>query len=423
MEDVEAQTDSMAMKTSKLINTTLLVAILAINSMSCSKEESSGETITKSMFNGYVQKGPFINGSSVTITQLDNQLNQTGMTFSTKIADNSGNFEERNIGFTSPFVELKADGYYFNEVEGELSNAPITLYALADISDANSVNINILTHLERPRLEYLIKEKGMSFADAKQQARKEVLNVFGVNPTDDISLEQLNLSSDAILLLVSSVVQGHLQTGEVSELLAAISADIRTDGELNNPALGSQLANNIAYLDIDKIQSNLIKKYNELGTEYSIAVNDLNKYVQEFKTNTNYQQTEFITYPAEGRYGLNILADEVTTVIRWQKYSMKANIPTGAKLKIRIKGRLPLPGESIYSWGAYTPVTSENWLVSDWDPTLNANTMTVIEGGKPCDLQILVDSDSDITIEYYENEATEPTKVRSISVIEPEITI
>lgn len=402
------------MKTLRLVRLTLIVA-LCTGFYSCSEsdEESNEGIIAKVVFNGCVQKGPFINGSSVTITQLDNELNQTGKVYSTKIADNIGNFEERNIDFTSPFVELKANGYYFNEVEGELSNAPITLYALADVSDANSVNINILTHLEYPRLEYLIKEKGMSFIDAKQQARKEVLNVFGVSLTSNKSLEQLNLTNDAILVVVSSIIQGYSKTGEVSELLAAISSDIRIDGQLNNSALGSQLANNIAYLNIGKVQTNLMKKYSELGTDYSIIINDLNKYVQDFKANTNYQQTEFISYPSEGKYGVNILADGVT-IANTGYYSMKANVPDGAKLKILVKGtenKIHLCPIS------FVQGTEENWFITPYDSIVGGNVITVIKGGQPNDLEVSPSGFSNtMFIEYYEYGATEPTKTKKVQV-------
>jgi len=143
--------------------------------------------ITKAVFSGYVQKGPYINGSSVTISLLDEKLNQTGTVFSTQIIDNSGNFEQRNIEFASNFIELKADGYYFNEVKGENSGGSLTLYALADITEVNSVNINVLTYLERQRIIYLIQNDGLSFSEAKQQARNEVLAVFKLTLPDEMS--------------------------------------------------------------------------------------------------------------------------------------------------------------------------------------------------------------------------------------------
>ena len=409
------------MKTFRFIGMTLLMATFIANFIACSKEEVIEEPpqkpVIKTAFNGYVQKGPYINGSSVTITLLDDQLGQTGTVYSTRIADNSGSFEERNIELISPFAELKADGYYFNEVEGDVSNAPLSLYALADISDTSSVNINILTHLGYPRVKYLVKKEGMSFTNAKKQARKEVLNIFGGNPENDMPSEQLSLNSDAILLTISSIIQGRLNTGKVSELLAGISSDIQTDGKLDNQALGSQLADNVAYLDIDEIQSNLIKKYSELGVEYSITTEDLNKCIQDFNANTDYQRTLFVTYPQMGQYGINLLADEVTTVSDRSDYSLCADVPAGIKLKVIIKGGSRTEKKFRLSvWGGFYVGTQDNWMVSSFNEEIGGNILTSIESGRSCDLKIMLSGEYDIILEYYENGATEPTKVKQVKI-------
>ena len=71
------------------------------------------------MFTGYAQKGPFINGSAVLITELDSLFNQTGRSYSLTIADNSGKFEQKEMVLASNYVQVKVDGYYYNEVRGE----------------------------------------------------------------------------------------------------------------------------------------------------------------------------------------------------------------------------------------------------------------------------------------------------------------
>ena len=286
------------------------------------------------VLNGYVQKGPYVNGSSVVITLLDEYLNQTGNVFSTQIIDNSGNFERRNINFTSNFVELKADGYYFNEVKGENSGGPLTLYALADVTDVTSVNVNILTHLERQRIIYLIQNDDLSFSEAKKQARSEVLDIFKFTLPNNITTESLNIVDDALLLAVSAIIQGHLSTGDMSELLANISSDIRRDGRLDNPVLGSQLINNVAFLDLDQVISNMEKKYGGLGITMNINSSELKSYIEQFKNNCEFEQTLGITYPKTGKYGPNILADGFVDGKRLENgklkdYSLIAELPAG----------------------------------------------------------------------------------------------
>jgi hypothetical protein len=297
--------------TQKIFVKTIAGSDFVINQKNFFQFEFSQKTqnITKASFSGYVQKGPYINGSSITITQLDKNLDQTGNVFSTQIIDNSGNFERKNIEFVSNFIELKADGYYFNEVKGENSNGSLTLYSLADISDVNSVNINVLTHLERQRIIYLIQNNNLNFSAAKKQARSEVLDIFKFVLADNTSTESLNIVDDALLLAVSAIVQGQLSTGDMSELLANISSDIRTDGKLNIPVLGSQLMNNAIYLDLNQVISNMEKKYSGLGIKVNVNRNELKSYVDQFIQNCGFGQTLGITYPETGKYGPNILAN------------------------------------------------------------------------------------------------------------------
>ncbi len=92
---------------------------------SCEEENNvnpnESHTIKKEKLTGYVQKGPFINGTSINISELSSDLIQTGKTFSSQISDNRGSFELRQLDLSSQFVELKADGFYYNE---NMSEAP-----------------------------------------------------------------------------------------------------------------------------------------------------------------------------------------------------------------------------------------------------------------------------------------------------------
>ena len=435
------------LKSAAKITGAVSISILGVFLLpSCDKSpEDVTNPITKSVFSGYVQKGPYINGSSLLITPLDQNLNQTGSVFSTQIIDNSGNFEQRNIEFAFNFVELKADGYYFNEVKGETSTGSLTLYALADIENVNSVNINVLTHLERQRIIYLKQQEGLSFSAAKKQARSEVLDIFKFTLPNDVAAESLDLTNNALLLAVSVIVQGQLSTGDMSELLANISSDIRTDGKLDNLDLGSQLMNNAAFLDLEKIKSNIEKRYSGLGIEMSVNMDELKSYIEQFKNNSNFEQTLRFTYPATGKGGPNILADGVVKVKRTEwgifEYSVRAELPAGnSSLKIVLKTdvsftcsacgfgfpeeiekckacggneRRPAVPDWIV-WGGYYPDTAENWTISRFDSNLRGNTFTVYESGKPAD--VTVTFSHDCIIEYYENGATTPTKVKRLEV-------
>jgi hypothetical protein len=107
-------------------------------------------------------------------------------------------------------------------VSGEISNSPITLTTLSDIKDRNSININVLTHLEKRRVETLLKE-GKSFSESKKQTRNELLAVFSMASINDTSFEEFDISKNTeegeILLGISIILQGNRSVGQLTELL------------------------------------------------------------------------------------------------------------------------------------------------------------------------------------------------------------
>jgi hypothetical protein len=266
------------------------VAVVAVLFTACNKD-----SVKKDVFRGYAQKGPFVIGSSVTISELKADLTQTGKTYITTIFDNSGSFELTDIEFVSNYVQLKVDGISFNEVYGVIVGVPITLYALVDIKDVNSANVNILTHLEKPRVEYLVRQEKKSFSDAKKQAQQEVLAIFGFTPSNTSS-EALNLTNDGMLIAISSIFAGIPDGGRMIELIGQISEDIKTDGSLDNTSLGTKLINSAwwvssvgPYLSLAKIRNNMETKYTELGINTTIP--DFESYVESFMNSGLYPRT------------------------------------------------------------------------------------------------------------------------------------
>lgn len=402
------------MKTKHVLFSVLGIILFA----ACAKqtpEETGNPVITKTVFSGYVQKGPFINGSSVAISALDENLDQSGRVYFTNISDNSGSFEKKNIELVSNYVELKADGYYFNEISGETSVGQITLYALTNVRDIYSANVNVLTHLEKSRVEYLVQQQEMNFADAKIQAQREVFAIFGFDPEGGLS-EQLNLTEDAKLLAISCILQGYLSTGDMMQLMADIITDIRPDGALDNILLGTKLMNNSAAIirSLAEIRSNIEAKYAELGLEVTIP--DFESHITSFLNSGMYPVTIGIVYPARGLYGQNILSDEFTALD--QPYSSsgdvcgsaRAEVPKGFSLKIVIRG------ENWYIEGSPRPPI--NWTVSDYNHNTLSREFTVTESGSFSDMLFLRHSNnpSPVTIEFYENGATTPTKVKQIGL-------
>jgi len=224
---------------------------------------------------GQAQKGPFNNGTSINVAELTSALSPTGRNFSSAITDNTGRFAVANVQLESPYVELRANGFYFNEVSNELSEAQLTLYALSNLTGKSSLNVNILTHLEKNRMVTLMSgDTPKTFAQAKLQAQEEVFAIFDYSRANVPESELLDISqggaANGKLLAMSAIIQGDLAVAQMSQLLANISTDIASDGTLDDTNLRNTLIDNSKNLDMAEVRSNLVAHYASLGISATI---------------------------------------------------------------------------------------------------------------------------------------------------------
>lgn len=240
----------------------------------------SDKTVT-----GVSQKGPFVNGSSVTVQELNGEtLAQTGLGFEGKIKNDMGEFSVKVNKLESQYALLKANGFYRNEVTGEKSRSQVTLYALTDLSKRDEVNVNLLTHLSYERSLYLAtEEESVSVAEAKKQAETEVLKSFEIEGDFD-DAEDLNIFGEsdqsAALLAVSVLMQGNLSEGDFSERLANYAADIESDGVWNDTKTATQIAD---WAITQSMSGGLaLIRNNIAGWKLSTGVPAFEKYVDNF---------------------------------------------------------------------------------------------------------------------------------------------
>ena len=386
----------------------LLSLVLILFASSC-ENGNNGTNYSLEKVGGYVQKGPYLNGTSVTISELSGDLSPTGLNFSSRILDNKGTFEIRDVELNSSFVELKADGFYFNEIKNENSTAQLTLYALSDITDKSSLNVNLLSSLEKSRVAYLVSN-GLDFSDAKKQAQSEILSIFEIDKEDVLKSELMDVTESgedhAILLAVSVILQGNLSVAELSELIANISTDIREDGVLNSQTLGTTLINNGKLLNLSEIRENLESRYKTLGLE--VTVPEFEKYVNQFINNTDFEFTAFIEYPENGQYGTNLLEKQKTDYSPGD-HSLCAILPKGTSLRVKIQGD---------NWTYPVSQDWSGWEKSEWNDADNSRSFTSKKTGE-IDLNINLLSDttaSKTNIYVYENGDTEATWQKEINV-------
>ncbi len=213
--------------------------------------------VENASISGVSQKGPFVKGSLVTAYELDGSksLLQTGRTFSGTISQDDGRFSMNNVTLKSSYVSLSANGYYRNEVTGKNSTSPITLNAVTDLSSRNTVNVNLLTHLEYGRVARLMAESdgSLKIKTAKKQAEKEIFDAFHIDATGFGYSEDLDVfgknDADAALLAISILLQGNRSESELTELLAELSDDL-SDGKWDNAEKRAEIADSVMSWDL-----------------------------------------------------------------------------------------------------------------------------------------------------------------------------
>ena len=343
----------------------LLPAVAFIFLFGCQDDEQVTQSEQSVSIAGYVQKGPFINGTAITVSELDQKLVATGKNFTTQIIDNKGAFSLKDVKLQSDFVQLIAEGFYFDEVRGEKSAAQLTLFALADVSDASSVNVNLLSHLEKDRVTYLMQEEEKSFTTAKQQAQREILAIFGIEKADMMASELLDISQDgednAILLAISAILQGNNSVAELSELLADIITDIREDGVLDSESIRERIRDDAMTLRLAAIRQHLEVRYEELGVDATIP-----NFEQHIDTNPKYGNplTVKARFP-----GINHF-DKVSFAINDYVYAGS------------VVDEDPAPREETKKFFKYDP-SSNNWTpIADFPGELRNGAASFVVGSK-----------------------------------------
>jgi uncharacterized protein (TIGR02145 family) len=266
---------------------------LALALTSCSGDDGGGKshkTVKKEKISGVSQKGPFAQEATVKVYELDENMNK-GKSFVGK-TDDKGNFEiEINSELSSPYVILEVSGSYVSEVSGQSSNGSITLNAIADVSNRDNVNINVLTHLEYDKALKLAKS-GTDFEDAKKAAQEEVLNALGISGSGVKNSEDMTLfggnAGDSVLLVTSVILQADRTTEEVSSLLSEFSSEIKNSGTLSE-ATKSEVTNGVESLNIDDLKGNIWK----LDPAAKVpSLDDIQKIVEKIDSSGDYKSVK-----------------------------------------------------------------------------------------------------------------------------------
>jgi len=263
---------------------------------------------------GIVQNGPFVFGTSVAFRNSnENNFYRSDDAYSpigeACVLANDGRYRLEDITTNSNYAKISATGYYRNIVTGRISDNPVTLSVLSNVAGSfdeeygmavptqnrEFINVNVLTHLEIPRIEQLSMNH-IGFAEAKAQAEREILAAFGIDTvqlysqnywtdgrTDKPVAEDLELVGNtdysAALLAIAAMLQGDRSEGDMMNLINNLAEDIKGDGVWNDPNWKIKIADWVVGLDSSW-------KYNDVRNNVSAwglgPVPNFEKYMRAF---------------------------------------------------------------------------------------------------------------------------------------------
>lgn len=337
-----------------------LSAAIMLSLSSCSEDDNLENAFKPTTYDvlGKVEKGPFVSGSTITIQPMDGNLQVLGSLYSSTIQDDLGNFSFGSKLFEAPYAELTANGYFFNEVDGELSSGTLNLRALVDLSDETTVNVNLLTHLKYQRIQRLIAN-GMKFGEANKQAQRELFTAFGLQKYAEKDASTFSIAGgtdeSTALIAISSLLLVDRSEAALTEYLAKLCREFGENGTFSESTrLQINEDKKAVWNDLPSVRDNIIKRYESLGL--SVNVKELER---------------FIDWDNDGVAGNEVLQDGQEIKLE----TTELNVPNeGGVYTIKISSPIPVylepqlgPGEPDYG------VTEENFFTEIYDKISDAN--------------------------------------------------
>ena len=269
-------------------DSTITIDLKALQSKDSAKVDSEQVSITLDSLVGYAQKGPFLKGSTVYLYELSDEqsLKPVYGPLTTMVLRDDGYFRFPARSFASPYALIVVEGNYRNEVTRTVSDSPIRLKALVDLSNRDSVNVNVLTHLEYERVHHLVTREKYTVEKAKQKAQQEILKMFHIELDSVTSAEDQNIfgstDADAALLAISILLQGDRTESGMMVLLSEISTDVAGDGLWNSEGANKKKTKMADWSMIVDAENKLAIFSNTVMNWGLGAVPDFAKFVRNF---------------------------------------------------------------------------------------------------------------------------------------------
>lgn len=234
-------------------------------------DNDDNDDTTTAELNGAFQKGPFVTGSSISVSTVDDYGNPIGDVFNTQTINHLGQFSLQ-INYQG-YLSLEGTGIYYNEITGGLSDTALVLRAYYKILQGGpqAAYINIITHLSYHRIKHL-GDLGLEFDIAISQAEEELRNALQIRPLgfdpesegSDMNILGGDTVPNAYLFAVSAVLaqaaynraNGKGIDSELQNLINGISQDLKEEGIVST-AITYELHEAQIELDTNKVMADL----------------------------------------------------------------------------------------------------------------------------------------------------------------------
>jgi hypothetical protein len=240
----------------------------------------------------------------------------------------------------------------------------------------------------------------------------------------DVDFENLDISeseeANGLLLAFSIILQRYTQvfnerptlTAELTQLLAALSADFAPDGQITDKAVINKLLYNISQLNLKDIRIHVEKRYADLGK--TVTVPDFEKYIAKFQIKYDENISTTFNYPELATpepimspdSKLPNILDPATTVFKVNNpYCAAAIVPLNHSLTIKMKN---ISG----SCGSGGPLNGWEYIYDHNTPDLiilhsqRQNTLIT--------MLFQFNTPGSATVEYYEDNKQTPVLIKNI---------
>jgi len=229
-------------------------------------------------FIGVAELGPFKAGSSVKLSYLDDgSLTPTANSVSATVSSDLGQYTLNYTGMSS-YALMEASGPFLHLINGYETGATLKLNSMIRAIDGEAANVNIMTHLEYPRILHLMKNESMSYADAQGKAESEVLRAFYMENFAVPARNSWTLGAsdaDGNLLAMTLLLHAEYSSAELQGVIDAVAADLEKDGTWDDAVTKAKIADWAYMQKMDEIVYYL---------EYASSDAPLPPYEQKFRT-------------------------------------------------------------------------------------------------------------------------------------------